>query len=310
MYPQPQSSISVQRSQDVFRLLTELQSNGDIYEIDTSVLGLVIGPNSDIQNVRAYFFDDQSSDRITTALISVSDPYLGRVDARMNEDYPAMDLKGHVLIVADDLVPHPDQVFLLGQSTGPLAGENIVWHRPQLDLIAHHTTPKTSPIARAERQWVDDVWITSDLAQEGDGNAWYLYPHYRRKYFHVRTHLVAIPDDMTYDVYGITFFPDTEGNFDGYPSMVFRPIVVGAALTGVANAPSDSGPYTVLYSNLLADQIPANATANSLGYFDYMLVRITDPATPAGGWDPAAFPAGIPGSTVLSLDVISTDWAD
>lgn len=288
-YPQAQSSKSVLKSQDYFRLFTHLDSNGDIYEIDTSLKGLVIGPNSDVQNVRAYYFDDQAPGHMENLLVSVSDPFLGRLDARMNEPYPVVGTTARILVTADDMVPHPDQTFA-HPDYGPQPEDLIVWHRPYLDVLAYHSNPPAVPIARSERQWNHDVVLYTRAV--GVPTSHYFFPHYRRKYFHVRFLNFAQVANLTYEIAGVTLFPTGAGAGAGEPWVAFTTLKAGAINVGL-----NSTTNTVFYSDRKED-LSNNALLHPIGYFDYMYLVIQAAADPLD-----------PESTAVAFDVLSTDWA-
>jgi len=295
MYPQPTASQSVLLSQDYFRLFTELESIGDIYRIDTSLRGLCIGPLSDIQTIKAYYYDEQAPGSHCKELaVSVSDPFTGRLDARMDIDYPGLGTKAKILIRADDFVPDPDQELFIDEDN-PVDGELIVWHRPSLDVIAYHAEPKSLPIARSERHWFEQCVIL--LPEEGQAesySSYYLYPHYRRKYFHARM-FNTLATSITYTIYGVSFMPSVvvPGVGTWTPLPALQNLITGAVLT-VNTA------HPVLYSEKVPDLAEPIAAHHPIGYYDYMLVRLTGA--------PFGYDADDPGAGFV-MDVISSDWA-
>lgn len=297
MYPQPKSSITVLNNQEYFRLFTELQSNGDIYEIDTSAKGLVIGPNSDVQNVRVYYFDEQAPyNKVNSALVSVSDPWIGRINALMDRNYPDPESRARILVTSEDLIPDIDQTWTsIGNPQVEFNPIDLaVVNRPYIDLLCYHSTPPALPIARAERKWV----YAPIINDRGDtsGISWYLFPHYRRKYFSMRVgSLAAIANPPYIEVYGITVLP----RGDGHPTLegaIVAELRVGASQGDVTS--------WVLYGDYMLSWVdngasPPTYVANTpAGYYDYMLVQFIC----------------LPGEQLLdgtetSMTVLSTDWA-
>lgn len=282
-YPQPKSSISVLNSQDYFRLYTELESNGDIYEIDTSVKGLVIGPNSDIQTARIHYLERQGAGHIEQLLVGVSDPMLGRLDARMDLEYPLLGTPARILVTSDDLVPHPDQLAAFAGFGNYDAdpGDYTVLNRPFIDLLGYHADPPAVPIARCERQWSYRLRITP--RGQDDGVSWYFFPHYRRKYFHARFNCtIAVVGAVSARIFGVTLFP----TIDAVPNMAGR---LEAGPLNLPVAPGDTDALVVY-----ADRNDVALPSDPHGYFDYMCVMIAGPELALGE---------------ISMDIISSDWA-
>lgn len=297
-FPQAQSSATVLANQDYFRLITELRSSGEIYEIDTSIRGLVIGPQSDIQTVRLFYPDPSTPSRINDTLVSVSDPFIGRIDARMDQDYPQVGTKGRLLVASDDWVPglaggigplQVTQQFYIDSDNPDYDYDIIVWHPPQLDILAYHIDPPAVPIARSERQWADEVTIIARTPLT-TGKSWYFYPHYRRKYFHARVLNAANIADLAYEIYGVTFFPTLGGGF-GAPVAALSQLATGVIPTALGVVPTS----VVLYSEKVPDL--GTPATHPIGYYDYMLVGISG----------TAFGYGT--ETAVVLDAISSDWA-
>ncbi len=296
-FPQPRSSISVLEGQEFFRLHTELQSNGDIYEIDTSVKGMVIGPNSDIQNVRIYYYDLQAPNQIGTALISVNDPFVTRMNALMANDYPGLGAKARVLVTSDDIIPHVGQTFIVSATEPNNTYDLQVWHRPWIDLMSYHRDPPATPATRAENQWQETVVIVG-RAPASTGVSWYFFPHYRRKYFHARFFSNVLTDTYTYNIYGVTLFPFRNfgaiGGGNEFPSVSMNLLTTGTVPARVGTVAGKVS--AVLYSDRVPDiSVPV---AHPIGYYDYICVSL-------GGEE-----IGFTGDdTSLGFEVISTDWA-
>lgn len=294
MYPQPLSSKSVLEGQEFFRLNTPFQSNGDIYEIDTSVKAIVIGPDSDIQNVRCYYYDVQAPGQIGSALISVNDPFVTRMNAFMGQEYPTLGAKARVLVTADDLVPHGDIIWdgvINSISYDPL--DLVVTVPPQIDLLCYHRDPPATPASRAERSYQFNLTINDRGA--GSGVSWYAFPFYRRKYFHARfINVTLLPSiEPTYSIYGITFHP-LNGAVYMAPGTTVQLLATGT-IANFFSTPASNGVTSVpIYTGLVPDQSAPGV--HSVGYFDYIAIVIEGDEL-----DGSAFG--------ISVDIITTDWA-
>lgn len=286
-YPQAKSSKSVLEGQEFFRIHTELESNGDLYEVDTSAKAIVIGPNSDIQNVRVYYYDVQGNNQIESAIVSIDDPVVTRMNAFMAQEYPGLGAKARILIGSDDIVPHlPGMPLVEPQVQGDL----IVWFKPVIDVLCYHRDPPSLPSTRGERQWQMPITILD--RGEGTGISSYYFPHYRRKYFHVRFFNPALLTGYTFRLFGITFGQavQTAGS-EGYPGQFWDAIIGPVALGGIYNA----GDY-VLYA--IHPPSLAAPRAYPMGYYDYILLVVS--GDDVDGSDE---------TTQLAFDAISTDWA-
>lgn len=289
-YPQPKSSKSVLEGQEFFRLHTEFESNGDIYELDTSVKAIVIGPNSDIQNARVYYYDVQDLNSISEALISVDDPFVTRMNALMAQEYPGLGATARVLVTSDDIVPHlPGQYFAV-DADNPHEDDIIVWQPPWLDLLCYHRDPPGLPASRSERQWQIGMRIVG-RGLESEGVSWYFFPHYRRKYFHARLIDRNAGVGYTYTVYGVTLHPTGwVAGFEEYPTAQMTPLATGTLAAPAAGQTTFSN--TVLHADQVANL--SAPTAHPIGYFDYMCIAIAGEET------------GI--ADRLSAEIIASDW--
>jgi hypothetical protein len=285
-YPQPHSSKSVLNGQEFFRLYTPIDSNGDIYEIDTSIKAIVIGPNSDIQNARVYYADEQEPSSIATALISVNDPFVTRMNALMASEYSLLGTEKRILVSSDDIVPHPGQFFVDPTADSVDEADLVVWHRPYLDLLCYHRDPPGLPATRAERQWQHSVTIYD--RGEGEGASYYFFPHYRRKYFHCRF-TNPTGDTFNYSVWGGTFHAFASVGGKEFPRLV-TPILAEGTIPSIP-----VGTHVVLYSDRVEDI--ASPGTHPIGYFDYMCVKVFGDALDGGE------------GTGISMEVIVSDWA-
>lgn len=288
MYPQPHSSQSVLAGQEAFRLYTALQSNGDIYEIDTSIKSLVIGPNSDIQNARAYYYDPTIPGSVQTALISVNDPYVTRMDALMGTPVENLGTMARILVSSDDMVPHPDQEYL-GLSQLYQEGDLVYTYPPFIDIMGYHRDPPAFPQTRAERRW--DINVTVLDRGEGSGYSFYAFPGYRRRYFHVKgVQLVGFPGApaSTLTLLGVTFTPGASGGVWASTHPLGAVTLTSAFDTA----------QLIYYANqeINLDGVAA-ALDHTSGLFDYYMVAVGSPAIDGGAQ---------PG---IVLNVIATDCA-
>jgi hypothetical protein len=204
------SQLSVIGGQEFYRLKQELQSGGDIFEIDSSVKALALGPQSDVADLLVTFFDAQSNVQIGQTIISAKVPFIGRVDARLATEIPSAGTVGRIQVSVRDLVPSwpttgvlPSGVIRAAGATDFVAA-NI---KPVIDLLAYLSNPPALPPARSGRSYFFPF-----IATGAGAAAWYLLPYYGRTYGHlnfVNVHQAAAIA-YTVNVYGISLSAGTD----------------------------------------------------------------------------------------------------
>jgi hypothetical protein len=103
-YPQPSSNQYLINGQDYFRLTTALVSPGDIYESEVSCKGFALGPNSDLANVLVNYLDEQATPSLVNQFtLNNRRGFTGRIDARMDINYPQLARTGRVLFSSIDI---------------------------------------------------------------------------------------------------------------------------------------------------------------------------------------------------------------
>lgn len=275
-FPQTQASQSVLRSQDYWRLLTELQSSGDIYEIDTSVRGLVIGPNSDLESVKVTYYDPTNSPIVNAneLTVSVADPFLGRLDVLLDQIYPqtvggaafSAGSPARAFVSPADIVQNS---FVPAAVVPSMAGDVIAFIRPRIDLLAYFADPSSVPIQRGERV-INTVVPVADRGG-GTGISFVVLPFYRRKTIDVR--MSGVGGAWSLELVGVKF--RAAGGFASLES-------------GIATAPGVAAPLATRITAFASKtgQTSAPATVAPIGFFDYLYVAVAGPATVAGGAHP------------------------
>lgn len=216
-----QSDRAVLNSQEFFRLFQELESGGDIYEINTSVKAVCVGPQSDLSNYAINFFDGQSPDNIDEINLSLGNPVIGRIDALQATTYPtASGLPANILVSPRDLV---DNNFVPSTFVG---GTDFVVARPRprIDIISYLSD---TDILAPDRD--DRLYQFPFAAGSGIGiTVFYILPYYGRRYGEFSFQNLAKispggPMTYTIDILGINLFPgtqDSQGQVPGAPKAV------------------------------------------------------------------------------------------
>lgn len=204
-FPQTKASNATLRSQDYWRLFTEIETSGDIYECDVSARAFVLGPQSDVARVRVSYFDPQepAADLANNFVVSNDKPFVGRVDSLQIEQYGGGQ-RADILITLLDLMPPPGYQ----PEAAVAAGDEVVLVQPRIDLLAY-LAPITGFVPdRAERQHLLQGRQSTQLTD----SIWYIVPFYGRKSvcYGIKNINFALGVDVNLELHAIKF-----GNFLG-----------------------------------------------------------------------------------------------
>jgi hypothetical protein len=272
-YPQPFASQEVIEGQEFFRINTLLESSGDLYEIDTSAKAFVIGPESDIARARVTYYDPSVPSRSSSFVVSVGDPFFGRIDALASQSYPVAGTPARIIVSLEDLY-EPRWV-------PSLAAVGVVRVRPKLDLLAYLSTPSNLPTKRADFTTRGRLTIAV-----GETGTFILCPYYGRKYASVIITNFTGAGGYAASIDGVNFTTDATSPFFGALNHVQEtPIPLPAA--GAIPAP---------FGGTASFEVKASLH----GLFDYLVVGISGP--PVDGAPPAVIPfPSVPVSTLTYL---------
>lgn len=147
----PDAVTAVKARQQIFRIYKKIASPGAIFEIDEPIAAAWIGPNSDVGEIRLQYIDSvtppsQLVDQANVADVSVGGPFVGRLDALMNQTFGTTGTRARILAWPVDLV---DPAYI--QPTGPLAVPKRRFNvPPRFDLICSLSLPTSIPERRAD----------------------------------------------------------------------------------------------------------------------------------------------------------------
>lgn len=173
-----QTDVAVRGGQEVFRLFQQIQSAGDIFELNASAKAICIGPQSDLSSYRVDFFDTQAPDRIDEINLAIGNPIIGRLDAKLATQYPGTSLPANILVTARDIV---DNTFL--PTTFVPAENDFVAARPipNIDILQYLDEPSALAPMRDDRVYFFPFISTGVPPQD----AFYILPYYGRRYCHI-----------------------------------------------------------------------------------------------------------------------------
>lgn len=172
-YPQPNSNAPALGGLDFFRLNTPSVSPGDIYESEQGALAFAIGPDSDISNVDIFYYDDASPTRMNTFQISPDRGFAGRINARVNENYPVINRPGRILIA-------PANAY--NPAWRPVSGYTgiVEFIDPVLDVIQYFSAQPSLLPQRSDKSYV--LQGTTPKAGDNTLDQAIVIPAYGRKY--------------------------------------------------------------------------------------------------------------------------------
>jgi hypothetical protein len=172
------ASNRVQRSQDYWRLFQEIQSSGDIWEIDESLKGVAIGPDSDVSEVILSYYDPAQPQSVEQLSVAVGNPFEGRIDALMGTEYPQTKSPARILISLGDLidnayVPHN---FNSGQE---VTNDTITRAPAFVDLLGYFDKKAEQARVRSDRKILFSRFKGVPV---GGQRSYYIVPSYGRRY--------------------------------------------------------------------------------------------------------------------------------
>ncbi|MBT8453017.1 MAG: hypothetical protein KJO40_13695 [Deltaproteobacteria bacterium] len=177
------ASNRVQRSQDHWRLFQQIESSGDIFEIDESLKGVAIGPDSDVAEVLLSYYDPAQPQAVEQLSVAVGNPFEGRIDALMGTEYPQTQSPARILASLGDLidnayVPH---AWWPGdpEAEPPEAPDTITYATTFVDLIGYFDKKAEQARVRSDRKI---LFSRYSGMPSGAQAAWYVVPAYGRRY--------------------------------------------------------------------------------------------------------------------------------
>jgi len=236
-YPQPIASQEIREGQEFYRLLTEIETSGDVYEMDVSAKAFSIGPESDIARARVTYFD--AINNAHSFVVSVGAPFVGRVDASPTKKYVG-GVPGNIIITPEDIIQSDYR------SASVSAGDIVNFIKPRLDIVAALTEPRILPNKRAEFIQRGRVTIPA-----GEDTYWIYVPFYGRKFASISISNWTGSASYTAQIFGINF------SLDG----ALRALSIAADSATAIPAPSGTG-------------IAVEVKASLVGMFDYLEIRI------------------------------------
>ena len=255
-YPQPRTSDQIAQGARQWRLYTEVESQGEIYEIDSSSTAISLGPQSDFGNIQIAYLDTAlPPSTVGTFPITPQYPFGGAVTPRLDTTYPlSPGRKGRMLV---SMLDNWKSGY---RPTGwNIAKDALLFVTPFLDLIGWQQIPPTLPQRRADKTF---LFNSHNCAVAANGSLWYIIPIFGRKtcWLLITNHSGA---GLTYEARGVNF------------TMV-------SAVGGAGPLPGWDQETQLVMSAVVADGASSAKVidASATGMFDALAINVT---TAGGG---------------------------
>jgi hypothetical protein len=144
---QTQASQEVLLSKNFWRLKKRIESSGDIFEIDTSLIALYVGPESDVADLQVTYYDKNVPGELQQAVISPGAPFIGRLDAQLDTTVVATGQRARILVSPADIV---NPAYLRPQLLQPFRTIRVP---PFIDLVGVFGDLIQVPMQRSDRQF-------------------------------------------------------------------------------------------------------------------------------------------------------------
>lgn len=264
-YPQPQAAQEVLDGQNIFRLKTSVESSGDVYEINTSSKGFAIGPESDLSRARITYFDPSQSLRSESLVVSVDNPFDGRIDSRISEKYPVANVGARILVSPDEIINNEIESnlpFGLDHTNGFFS---II--KPILDLQCFLGNPSFGPRRRSPRVVRGKIGFDNGASGGNAAASMLLVPCYGRRFASLKvargyTGAFGSADNQV-SLIGLSFLNEAT-NFGGTDPKAFAVEIVAA--TNIPHLPT---------GGVGSQAAVLEYRASTDGHFDYLAIRFT-----------------------------------
>lgn len=260
-YPQPLASQEVLEGQEFFRLLTRL-SEGDVYELDVSAKAFVIGPESDVHRCRVTYYDPSQANRSASAVVSVGNPFIGRVDRLASSRFPVSNTPANILVTAEDLV---SPSYNIVGSLAPDPADIRSFVSPKIDILAYFDQPSNIPRKRAPFRQNGRLTILNRGA--GTGKTYLSLPFYGRKYSSIKIVNIGALIGYTIDILGVSL--TTQGaTYPAVTSLVTAQAISAGAgsVTEVEIKASTDGLHDFLCFIWSGNAVDSSITLSSILY--------------------------------------------
>lgn len=230
-YPQPNSNQPVLLGSDFFRLNTQLLSPGDVYESEVGSKAIALGPDSDIDIVNVGYFDSQVSSFMNQVKVSAGRAFVGRLDARNEQQYAPSNVQGRILFWSDVVFdPRAYQNVDLKSALGTNTDIQLI--RPRMDVVQYFSeAPAVLPQRNDRTYYLQSLKPTTTAATDDEGAI--LLPYYGRRYGRIdATNLTNATVRLT--VLGINFCrvgPSFNNMAFQSTSLVSSAMIIGARNT-------------------------------------------------------------------------------
>jgi hypothetical protein len=247
VYPQPSANSYAIAGYPFFRLNTRLLTPGDLYTSEQGATAFVIGPESDIANVRIYYLDNQlQPGQMNNVLISSDRGVSGPIYAQLDQTYLPSGRPGRILIGVDDIY---NPAYVPSDFT---TGDDFQYVQPVLDIIQYFgESPSITP-QRNDKTYDFQTTLGATVDTKA---TYYVLPYYGRRYASIAMQNLGA-DAVNLSITGV--------NYTIKPTATTPPAQEIAIQTVVSVASAAT------HTNRI--------TAGTHGMFDALVIRMKDAA--------------------------------
>jgi hypothetical protein len=253
-FPQPNSNEPCIDGLDFFRLITPLESPGDMYESEQGAHAFTIGPDSDVARVAVTYFDENAPGFVQTMEISPERGFQGFVPARNDATYQPSGRAGRILFYPIDLY-NPTYTGV----GSDLAADEVSAIQPTLDIIEYFSQQPSVIPQRCDKEYVFEAF----LKNTADNNtAAIIIPFWGRRFASYQFNN-ATGHDVSFGVGLVSYSLDKVA--PGFMKVQLAPAAVtsGTSVEGVVRAGVD-GQYDALYFFFDLSASPTSQTGAQL----------------------------------------------
>lgn len=203
-FPQPDSDSAVLSGFDFFRLNTPLVSPGDIYESLQGSHSVIMGPESDLSQIRVNYYNATRRPTgayvqpsfIDSAIITPQRGFVGQLVAHNTDSYQPSNRPGRILFSPANLYD-PSYTATLA----PV--DQMLFIAPVLDVIQYFgRLPSVTPERNDKEYYFQDFQfgVAAGVARLG-----LVIPYYGRKYAYVQAVNRDAISNLSIEVFGVNY---------------------------------------------------------------------------------------------------------
>lgn len=269
------ASRAVLAGQNYYRIKREIQSPGDVFEIDVSAAAMYIGPDSDIAEARVTYYDPQAPNELQTFDVGLGGPLVERVISSPGDVVSSTGMPATTLVSPADVVNNAYE----RPAVSPFVPQRRINFPAEIDFIASLSPPPSIPITRADKTFrIPNVPFEDSGVVPSDGSTDLVVPIYGRRFVSVQA-VVPVGVGVTFSYFLAALQPGQNTAPNGVGSISRSAISIQTVEAAVLLASRD-------YTNLVDSGgnitfFPTTAQGPK-GLADLLIINVADNGSPPG----------------------------